>query len=210
MNTDPTIRHTVVISRVADRFHAESEDAYAGFLVVAVLVGAMWIVEVINALDGQHLDQDGIVSRHVSGLAGIFSAPFLHVGFGHLIANTVPLVILGLVIALGGFRQVILVTAIVVVISGLGTWLVASSGTHTVGASGLVFGYATFLMTRGVFTRSLLQIAVGVIVALLFGVVLLLSLVPHTGVSWEDHLFGAIGGVVAARVLAPPRTAAAT
>jgi membrane associated rhomboid family serine protease len=199
------MRQTVGISRIADRVHAQSEDAYAGFLVVAVLVAAMWIVQLVNALDGQRLDRDGIISRHVSGLPGILSAPFLHAGFGHLIGNTVPFVILGLVIALGGARQVIVVSVIVVLVSGLGTWLVASSGTDTVGASGVVFGYATFLMARGAFTRSLLAIVVGVIVALLFGAALLISLVPHTGVSWEDHLFGAIGGVIAARAIATPR-----
>jgi membrane associated rhomboid family serine protease len=203
------MRHTVGMGRSADKLRAESEDAYAGFAVVAVLVAAMWIVEVVNALDGQHLDSDGIISRHLSGLPGILSAPFLHVGFGHLIGNTIPFVILGLVIALGGARQVIVVTLLVVLISGLGTWLVASSGTDTVGASGVVFGYATFLMARGVFTRSLLQIGVGVIVALLFGVALIISLVPHTGISWEDHLFGAIGGVIAARAVASPRNATA-
>ena len=205
MNTDPTMRQTVAISRIADKIHADSEDASAGFLIVAALVAVMWIVEIVNALDGQRLDRDGITSRHVAGLPGILSAPFLHAGFGHLIANTVPFVILGLVIALGGARQVVVVSVIVVLVSGLGTWLVASSGTDTVGASGVVFGYATFLMARGVFTRSLLQIAVGVVVALLFGVALIVSLVPHSGISWEDHLFGAIGGIIAARAIASPR-----
>jgi membrane associated rhomboid family serine protease len=203
------MRHTVEMGRSADKLRAGSEDASAGFLVVAVLVAVMWIVEVINALDGQRLDRDGIISRHLSGLPGILSAPFLHAGFGHLIGNTIPFVILGLVIALGGARQVVAVTVLVGLISGLGTWLVASSGTDTVGASGVVFGYATFLMARGAFTRSLLQIAVGVIVALLFGVALIISLVPHSGISWEDHLFGAIGGVIAARAIASPRSATA-
>jgi membrane associated rhomboid family serine protease len=189
------------MNRAVKQLRAGGAAAHDGVIVIAALVALMWIVEVINALDGQHLDHDGIISRHLSGLPGIISAPFLHVSFAHLIANTVPFVILGLVIALGGAAQVIGVTVIVALISGLGTWLVAAPGTDTIGASGVVFGYATFLMARGIFTRGILQIAVGVLVAVVFGAALILSLVPHPGISWQDHLFGAIGGVIAARAL---------
>jgi membrane associated rhomboid family serine protease len=209
MNTDPTIRKNVVIGRTIEQIKARGGDADEGFLVIGALVAVMWVVEIVNAIDGQRLSEDGIISRHLSGLPGILSAPFLHASFGHLISNTVPFVILGLVIALAGAREVIVVTVIVAVCSGLGAWLLAPSGTDTVGASGVVFGYATFLMTRGVFTRSVLQIAVGVIVAVLFGGALVLSLVPHPGISWQGHLFGAIGGVIAARVLAAPAGSAA-
>lgn len=166
--------------------------------MLAVLVGAMWIVEVINALDGQRLDGDGIIARRLNGLPGILSAPFIHASFGHLIANTIPFVILGMVIALAGAAQLICVTVIVALVSGLGAWLLTSTGTSTIGASGIVFGYAAFLIARGAFTRSALQILVGVVVALLFGAALILSLIPHSGISWQDHLFGAVGGVLAA------------
>jgi membrane associated rhomboid family serine protease len=183
------------------RLRSGEHGAYDGFLVVAMLVAAMWIVEVVNALDGQRLDGDGIIARHLSGLAGILSAPFLHAGFGHLIENTIPFVILGLVIALGGAAQVIAVTVIVAIVSGLGAWALSSSGTDTIGASGVVFGYATFLMARGFFTRNALQIAVGVLVGVLFGAALIVSVVPQAGISWQGHVFGAIGGVIAARGL---------
>lgn len=185
---------------------AERDVASSGFAALGLIVGAMWVVEVINAIDGQRLDSDGIISRHLSGLAGILSAPFLHASFAHLISNTIPFVILGLVIALSGAAQLIAVTVIVALISGLGAWALSPSGTDTVGASGVVFGYATFLMARGAFSRSALQLAVGVAVALLFGVALLTGLAPHDGISWQDHLFGAIGGVVAARGLTARRT----
>lgn len=198
------------MNRAVQRLRAGGADAQDGFVVVGTLVAVMWIVELINALDGQHLDSDGIISRHLSGLPGILSAPFLHVSFAHLIANTIPFLILGLVIALGGARQVIVVTVIVALISGLGTWLAGAPGTDTVGASGVVFGYATFLMARGIFTRRLLQIAVGLLVAVVFGIALILSLVPHPGISWQDHLFGAIGGVIAARAIGSRGQAAAT
>jgi membrane associated rhomboid family serine protease len=190
-----------------ERLREGEDGVYGGALVVAVLVAAMWIVEVINALDGQRLSEDGIIARRVSGLPGILSAPFLHAGFGHLIENTVPFVILGLVIALGGATQVIVVTIIAALVSGVGAWALSSTGSDTIGASGVVFGYATFLMARGFFTRNLLQIAIGLLVAILFGLALIASIVPQSGISWQDHVFGAVGGVIAARALSPRRKA---
>jgi membrane associated rhomboid family serine protease len=174
---------------------------FEGAAVVGALVAVMWVVEIVNKIDAQRLSADGIYPRTLSGLPGILSAPFLHAGFGHLLGNTVPFVVLGLVIAAAGARRVIEVTAIVILIGGLGTWLTAGSGTDTVGASGLVFGYAGFLIARGFFTRSIGALLVGVVVAVLFGGALAADLVPQSGISWQDHLFGGLGGVLAARVL---------
>jgi membrane associated rhomboid family serine protease len=172
--------------------------AYEGFAVLGVLVGAMWIVEVVNALDAQRLDGDGIIARQIGGLPGILSAPFIHASFAHLIANTIPFVILGGLIALAGAGRLVAVTVIVVLVSGLGAWALSASGTSIVGASGVDFGYAAFLIARGAFTRSVAQIAVGVLVIVVFGAALVWSLVPTAGISWQDHLAGAVGGVIAA------------
>ncbi len=128
-------------------------------------------------------------------------------GFGHLLANTVPFVAMGVVIALEGARRLVLVTLIVGLVSGLGTWLVAASGSIHVGASGIVFGYATYLIARGIFKRRAAELAIGVAVAVIWGGALLGGLEPRRGISWQGHLFGAIGGVVAARVLGRPRPA---
>ena len=174
---------------------------FEGAAVVGALVAVMWVVEIVNKIDAQRLSADGIYPRTLSGLPGILSAPFLHAGFGHLLGNTVPFVVLGLVIAMAGARRVIEVTAIVIVIGGLGTWLTAGSGSDTVGASGLGFGYAGFLIARGFFTRSIGALLVGVVVAVLYGGALAADLVPQSGISWQDHLFGGLGGVLAARVL---------
>jgi membrane associated rhomboid family serine protease len=174
---------------------------FEGAAVIGVLVAVMWVVEIVNKIDGQRLSSDGIYPRSLSGLPGILSAPFLHEGFGHLLGNTVPFVVLGLVIAAAGARRIIEVTVIVILVAGLGTWLTAGSGTDTVGASGVVFGYAGYLIARGFFNRNIGALLVGVIVALLFGGALAADLVPQTGISWEDHLFGGLGGILAARLL---------
>jgi membrane associated rhomboid family serine protease len=172
--------------------------------ILLALVAVMWAVEVVDVISDWQLDQYGIEPREAEGLDGIATAPFLHVGFAHLIGNTIPFVILGLLIAFEGARRLLAVFAIVALISGLGTWLVAPEGSIHVGASGVVFGFATYLMARGWFNRRAGQIAIGLGVLVLWGGVLLAGLEPREGISWQGHLFGAIGGVVAARVLARP------
>jgi membrane associated rhomboid family serine protease len=172
-----------------------------GMLVVAAMCALMWVVEVVDrVLDGR-LDRNGIEPRELDGLDGIVWAPFLHADFQHLIGNTIPFLVLGIAIALGGVARVILVVVIVAVIGGLGTWLIAPSNTVHIGASGIVFGFAGYLVARGVFSRSPTQLLLGVVVVVVWGATLLQGLVPEDGISWQGHLFGAVGGVVAARVL---------
>jgi membrane associated rhomboid family serine protease len=190
-------------SPIAPKTPAKHEQQREGIQLLLVIVAVMWLVEVINATDNQQLNSDGIYPRSVSHLWGIFTAPFLHANFyPHLIDNTIPLLFMGVIIALKGAGRLAIVTAIVIVIGGLGTWLIGPSNSVTVGASGLVFGYASYLLARGFFDRSTMELLVGVIVIVVWGGALLSSLVPHYGVSWQGHLSGAIGGIVAAWWLA--------
>jgi membrane associated rhomboid family serine protease len=178
-----------------------------GVRLLAAIVAVMWIVEIINTIDSNRLDHDGIYARSVSHLWGILTAPFIHASFAHLIGNTIPFVFLGLIIALRGAARLALVTAIVIVLGGLGTWLISPGGVPTVGASGVVFGYAAYLLARGFFDRSLLEIFTGLVVGVIWGAALLASLVPHhNGVSWQGHLCGAVAGVIAAWLLRRERT----
>ncbi|MEZ5177783.1 MAG: rhomboid family intramembrane serine protease [Acidimicrobiales bacterium] len=170
------------------------------YLIVAMLAGAMWIVEVIDTIPSVDLDRWGIRPRELGGLVGIVTAPFLHTGFPHLLSNTIPFIVLGGIIAASGVARFFQVTAIVGLVSGLGTWLFGQSGSIHIGASGLIFGYLTYLMARGLFERKLAYLAIGVVVLLLYGGVLW-GLVPRPGISWTGHLFGAVGGVVAAWIL---------
>ncbi|MGH2948659.1 MAG: rhomboid family intramembrane serine protease [Solirubrobacteraceae bacterium] len=171
-----------------------------GFALLAGMVALMWVVEVVDLAAGD-LDSAGIQPRDADGLAGIALAPFLHAGFGHLVANTVPFVVLGAVIALGGLGRVATVTAIVALVAGLGTWLVAPAHTVHIGASGVVFGYVAYLIVRGLYSRSALHLAAGAIVAVVWGGTALAGLLPEEGISWQGHLFGAVGGLLAARLL---------
>jgi membrane associated rhomboid family serine protease len=178
----------------------------SGLALVATMVAVMWVEEVVDRILGGDLDRFGIAPRSEAGLPGIVAAPFLHASFGHLISNTIPFVLMGATIALSGLIRVLSVTVIVALASGVGTWLVASPGTVHLGASGVVFGYATYLIARGIYSRNLIHLGVGLIVGALFGGALLGGLSPHEGISWQGHLFGGLGGLLAARLLArPPR-----
>ena len=171
-----------------------------GLVLVAAMVAVMWVVEIVDVFAGD-LDSAGIRPRDPEGLIGIGLAPVLHGGFGHLAGNTVPFLVLGMVIALSGLARIVAVTVIVAIVGGLGTWLVAPAATVHIGASGLVFGFAAYLIARGAYTRRAWHLVGGLVVLFLYGTTLLIGFVPTPGVSWQGHLFGAIGGVVAAWLL---------
>jgi membrane associated rhomboid family serine protease len=184
---------------MADRLGRDRTNA---LLLVAAMVILMWATEVVDVIAGGRLDGYGIHPRDVDGLPEILSAPFLHAGFGHLISNTVPFAVMGAAIALGGLVRVALVTLIVALVSGLGTWLVASSNSVHLGASGVVFGYAAYLIVRGLLSRRLTELAVGALVVGVWGFGMLQGLLPQDRISWQAHLFGAIGGLIAAALFA--------
>jgi membrane associated rhomboid family serine protease len=179
-----------------------------GYVVIAAMVILMWLVETIDIVAGD-LDGAGIHPRDPDGLVGIAASPFLHSGFTHLIGNTIPFLVLGLAIAVGGLMRTLAVVGIVALVGGLGTWLTAPSYTVVIGASGLVFGFATYLVARGAYSRTPWHIVGGLVVIVIYGSTLLTGLVPTPGISWQGHLFGAVGGVVAARVLHRARRPAA-
>jgi membrane associated rhomboid family serine protease len=179
----------------------QRSDRRAGLVLVGGMAALMWVLEVIDQVSGGDLEQYGIEPHDPDGLIGIVTAPFLHAGYGHLIGNTIPFLVLGATIALSGLARVAATTAIVALVGGLGTWIVAPSGTDHIGASGVVFGYATYLIARGAFSRNLLHLLVGVAVVGVYGTTLLFGLAPRDGISWQGHLFGGIGGLVAARLL---------
>jgi membrane associated rhomboid family serine protease len=175
--------------------------AVDGVILVVAMAAVMWVVEIVDKILDGRLDAYGIEPRELDGLDGVVFAPFLHGGFQHLIGNTIPFLVLGFAIALGGIARVAAVTLIVAFVGGLGTWLVAPANTVHIGASGIVFGFASYLVARGAYSRSLVQIAVGIAVLAVWGTTLLQGLVPEDGISWQGHLFGAIGGIVAAWLL---------
>ena len=172
--------------------------AYAGGFVVL-----LWMIEFVDYVLGNSLDDEGVRPRDDEGLIGIVFAPLLHAGWDHLIANTLPLLVLGFLVFLSGIGRALAATAVIWVVGGLGTWLIAPEHTVHIGASVIVFGWLTYLILRGIFARSEGQIALGAVVLVLYGGALIGVLPGQPGVSWQGHLFGAIGGGLAAWWLAP-------
>lgn len=172
----------------------------AGIAVLAY-VGVLYALELIDWVMSGRLDSLGIEPRTVDGLWGIVFAPLLHFGWPHLLANTLPLLVLGYVLALSGVGRAAAVTAIVWIVGGAGVWLFGAGNTVVAGASVIVFGWLVYLLARGVFTRHWADIVVGVLILIAYGS-LLWGIVPSSPhVSWRGHLFGAVGGLVAAWLL---------
>ncbi|NJK36027.1 MAG: rhomboid family intramembrane serine protease [Oscillatoriales cyanobacterium SM2_2_1] len=174
--------------------------------ILGSLVVTMWAIEIADqVLFRQGLDRFGIRPRDLGGLWGIGVAPFLHGSLYHLIGNTVPFLVLGWLVMVRRVADFALVSLISMVIGGLGTWLIGAAGSVHIGASGMIFGYLGYLLFRGFFERSLGAIALSVAVALGYGSMVWGILPSNPYISWEGHLFGFIGGIIAAKLLAEPR-----
>ena len=173
--------------------------------ILGGLVALMWALEIVDQALGRALDVYGIFPRNLTGLRGILFSPFLHGNFPHLIANTVPFITLGWLVMVRRTSDFFVVSAIAMLISGLGTWLIGAPNSLHIGASGVIFGYLGFLLLRGYFERSVTSILFSVVVGMLYGGLIWGVIPGQIGISWEGHLFGFIGGGVAAKLLAEPR-----
>ena len=166
------------------------------------LVLAFWIVFALDTLflESRHF---GIIPRQIFGLLGIFTAPFFHANLLHIVSNSIPFIIMGTLVRSYGatiFWQVFIITMLV---GGLGTWLFSSAGS-VIGASGIVFGFWSFLIVYGIMRKSLQSIAIAIVVAVLYGTMIFSFVSFKSYISWSGHFFGAVGGTVAAWLLAKP------
>ena len=170
-------------------------------IVIGAWTALLWVIEIVDQLTREALEQFGIHSWQVASLPSMFMSPLIHDDWAHLAANTVPFAVLGFLVLLGGLARALWATMVTVVVSGLFAWLLSPPNTVTIGASGLVFGWLTYLMVRAVFTRHTVQILIAVGVLVLYGSVLWGVLPTQPGVSWQAHLGGAVGGALAAWLL---------
>ncbi len=184
-----------------NKLKAIAQNLAAQITILTTLVALLWTIEAIDWLLPLPLDIFGIIPRTEMGLRGIFIAPFLHGNFAHLAANTAPLIVFGWLILLAGARDFFLVSGIAMVASGLGTWLIGAPNSVHIGASGVIFGYFGFLLLRGLFERSAMSIVLSLIVGFVYGGFIWGVLPNQPGISWEGHLFGFLGGVLAAQIL---------
>ncbi|MGK5552567.1 rhomboid family intramembrane serine protease [Actinomadura kijaniata] len=186
--------------RHSDGLLTHGARALTGALLVVAVTAVMWVLEFVDVATGGSLDRFGIEPHDVDDLPDILTAPFLHVGFGHLMSNTVPFLILGFLAAARGVGKFLAASLFIIVVGGLGVWF--TSPVNTLGASILVFGFFGYLVGRGVFERHLLDILIAVAVVVLYGTTMLFGLLPSDpSISWQGHLFGLLGGLLASWVL---------
>ncbi len=167
--------------------------------VLGAVAALVWAVSLYGLLvDESVVYALAVVPRRFDGLSGVLGAPLVHGSFAHLAANTVPLLILGGMVAIRGVAYYVTATLAIVVLGGLGLWVFGRSAAH-IGASGLIFGYFGLLVGRGYYERSLQSVVVATVVAVFYGGMFAGILPRDSGVSWEAHLFGLLAGGLCAR-----------
>jgi membrane associated rhomboid family serine protease len=174
--------------------------------ILMTMVAIFWFVEIVNVLffhsSYRSLAQYGIIPRNFVGLRGILFAPFLHGGWGHLIANTIPFITLGWLVMLQETSDFFIVTIVTMLVGGVGTWLFGATNSVHIGASILIYGYLGFLLLRGYFQKNIPSIFLSVVVFFIYGGLIWGVLPSQIGISWQGHLFGFLGGVLSAFAIA--------
>lgn len=181
--------------RAAEIDVAEARKAF--FLMVG-FIALIWILQIANWADHYHLDGSyGILPRSIGRLPDIFTAPFLHFSWDHVEGNSGPLFVFGLLAAYRGVVRFLGVTLLVAVTSGLAVWLFQGNNQLTVGASGFIFGYFGYVLSRGIIDRNLIDALAAVVMALSYAYILTVAIPGTPGVSWTGHLGGLVGGLAA-------------
>jgi membrane associated rhomboid family serine protease len=170
------------------------------FKLLGGLLAFMWAVFLASALSGGALLSLGVIPRTAIGLRGILFAPFLHGSLAHIVANSIPFFVLGWLVMLRDSGHFLPVTLFAMLGSGFAAWLLGAPGSVHIGASGVIFGYLGFLILAGWYERSVASILLSLLVIVLWGGMVVGVLPGHAGISWQAHLGGFIGGVLAARM----------
>lgn len=179
----------------SDEMAKHGVRALSSLILIGSITAVMWVLEAFDYTTNGWLDQFGIQPRDVDDLPDIFTAPFMHAGFGHLMANTLPFLILGFIAAARGLGKFLAASLIIIVVGGLGVWFLSSA--NTLGSSILIFGFFGYLVGRGIFERRLLDIGIAVAVVAVYGTMIFGVIPGDPGISWQGHLFGLIGGILA-------------
>ncbi|HBC40546.1 MAG TPA: rhomboid family intramembrane serine protease [Pseudanabaena sp.] len=186
------------------KLQAISGELKTQFKILGSCVIVFWAVFIVNKfLFGSRLNTLGILPHYLIGLRGILFAPFLHGSFYHVAANTLPFIVLGWFVMLRNIKDFYFVSFMSALIGGVGTWVFGRPNSVHIGASGIIFGYLGYLLFRGYFERSFVAIAISLIIIITYGGLIWGVLPTRSYISWEAHLFGFIGGIVAAKLLAP-------
>lgn len=170
----------------------------AGTSYAVTYVVVIWAVHIVNQyVLGGSLLAYGVHPLDTTAWWTVFTAPLIHGNFAHLISNTIPGALFTFVIAASGKHVWLKSTLIITLVAGMGTWLIGGVGTVHIGASGVLYGWFAYLLVRGIFNRSMAQLAIGVVIASVYSGLIWGIFPTMPGVSWQAHLCGFIGGIIA-------------
>jgi membrane associated rhomboid family serine protease len=195
-----------------DPAYSSSERARANFRLAFKIalgfVALLWLIQLVNGGLDLELGRFGVRPRELVGLPGILLAPLLHGGVTHLVANSLPLLVLCTGMLYLYPNSALKVIPAVYIGPGIAVWLFAKASVH-IGASGLVYGLASYIFVAGVIRRDTRAIAASLLVSFLYGTLVWGVLPIKPGVSWETHLAAALIGLALAILLRhldiPPR-----
>ncbi len=184
----------------------ERKQNISNLLTPLLFPVVIWIVHLLSLLLNEDLSKLGLLPSNLVGLLGIITSPLIHADFSHLISNTIPLIILGWIIFSFYPKLSYLLFVFIYLLTGLLVWIFARQVYH-IGASGIVYGFVSFLFFSGIFRRDNTSIALALVITFLYGGLVWGMIPGWKGISWESHLFGAITGLLAAymfRKIDPP------
>ena len=138
----------------------------------------------------------GIGPRSPEGLVGILTSPFVHGDWAHLLSNAAPMFVFVAAILYFYRKAALSATLWIWLMTGIWVWIVGQYGSHHIGASGLIYGFAAFLFFSGVFRKDIRSMALSLVIAFFYGGMVWGVLPAEEGVSWESHLFGFIAGTL--------------
>jgi membrane associated rhomboid family serine protease len=175
----------------------ERKKNISKLLIPLLFPAVLWIVHLLSLLLNEDLSKLGLLPRNLIGLLGILTSPLIHADFSHLISNTIPLIVLGWIIFYFYPKVSYILFLFIYFITGLLVWIFARQVFH-IGASGIVYGFVSFLFFSGIFRRDNTSIALALVITFLYGGLVWGMIPGWKGISWESHLFGAITGLIAA------------
>ena len=173
---------------------AEKKKTIEGLVYPSLFVVALWLVKLFEYYFKTSFATYGIRPRNLKGIPGIAISPLIHSGFNHLISNTLPLLILGIIICYFYRKIAFDVFFWVYLLTGIWVWVAADGNDYHIGASGLIYGFASFLFFSGLFRKDLRAIALALLVSFVYGGIAWGILPSHKGISWESHFFGSLSG----------------
>lgn len=176
--------------------HKDKKNVKA-FLMPLIFPLILWIIHITSTLIDLDLYKMGLFPRNVAGLLGIITAPLIHGDYSHLISNTAPLIILGWIIMFFYPRISYFLFIFIYLVTGLLVWIFARQVYH-IGASGIIYGFVSFLFFSGIFRKDNASVALALIITFLYGGLVWGILPGLKGISWESHLLGGITGLIGA------------